>query len=521
MKNKGFTLAEILGVIVIIGILLVITGPIIVSRIREKGKEAEETGYELIYNAAEQLVSEDESKYPKGHSDCIEIKELVELGKLSSPVLNIKTGENLENKSVLVKRTLSGYDSYSIHEKEECEKMKKVDPIDIAINQSECVGSNIGTKITITYPTQIGTNYKHTDEDGKEVNDNINIDNRIVEVIYKKNTTIKAQFEYNGETIIGSGEINNIDDIKPKIESLTPNGNSNWIKSSEITVKVKEEGCGLKNNQTVRYGWTQDKNQTPESLLEAQLTNTNSKNGQIKIPVSGLTGTYYLYISGGIEDTAGNKSDSYISKAFKFDNTPPSCGTWTGESTTWTNSNRTIKVGCTDTGSGCTSSSYTVKSYTSGTTQTQPLKKAIEDKVGNEMTCRKTANVYVDKVAPTISYSKLSGTYRTETLPYKGYTFYYKDNSGGSGLKKFSTGEYFQAYAITTSGCNSGWKAAGSDLCTNDQNNRAEGFWRAYRVKDNAGNVSKIVCSYLSNGGSYVTSGPSEPCTVNGKPFTN
>ncbi|MBR3230143.1 MAG: hypothetical protein IKF91_04895, partial [Bacilli bacterium] len=199
----------------------------------------------------------------------------------------------------------------------------------------------------------------------------------------------------------------------------------------------------------------------------------------------------------------------------------PTCGSWTGESTTWTNANRTIKVGCTDTGSGCTSSSYTVKSYTSGTTQTQPLKKAIEDKVGNEMTCRKTANVYVDKVAPTISYSKLSGTYRTETLPYKGYTFYYKDNSGGSGLKKFSTGEYFQAYAITTSGCNSGWKAAGSDLCTNDQNNRAEGFWRAYRVKDNAGNVSKIVCSYLSNGGSYVTSGPSEPCTVNGKPFTN
>lgn len=678
MKKRGFTLAELLGVIVIIGILLLITTPLIINRIKNRGNEAEGVGYELIYNAAEQVVNEDETKYPKGHSYCIKISELIKMGKLSSPVLNIKTGEKLDDKTVLVKKSLSGHISYNIYDSEKCEQMKEVEPIDILIDNTTCVGNNIGTNIVITYPNQIGTDYKHTNENGDYVNDSIDINNRTVTENYKKNTTIIAQFIYNGKTIKEERQIDNIDDKKPKIESIAPNGNNNWIKSTEITVNIKEEGCGLKNNQTLSYGWTTDKNQIPSTLKTIQIPNTNALNAQVKIPASSsanLTGTYYLYIMEGIEDIVGNKSEKFVSGAFKFDNTPPSCGTWTGErtawantnttiyvgctdshsgcvnnkyrvqsftsgttktkelskvikdkvgneqtcsktanvyidkekpscstwtgesttwtksnrtisvgctdsgsgcksntytvksftsgttktsavskeiqdnvgnkqtcsktaniyvdkgkptcgtwtgeSTTWTNSNRTIAVGCTDTGSGCTNAKYTVKSYTSGSTRTDSLSKIITDNVGNEQTCSKTANIYVDKIAPTISYSTLSGTYKTETLPYKNYTFYYQDNSGGSGLKKFSSGVYFQAYSITDSGCNSGWKDAGGDLCSYTQNNNASAFWRAYRVKDNAGNTSKIVCSYLHNNGTYQKSGPSSTCTVNGKSFSN
>lgn len=65
MKNKkGFTLAEILGVIVIIGLLLIISGPLIINRIRENKEETETAHNKLVYNAVEQLIDEESQKYP-------------------------------------------------------------------------------------------------------------------------------------------------------------------------------------------------------------------------------------------------------------------------------------------------------------------------------------------------------------------------------------------------------------------------------------------------------------------------
>lgn len=118
--NKAFTLAEILGVIVIIGLLLIIIGPMIINRIKNNEKETEELGNKIIYTAVEQYINENNYKYPKGKSYCIKISDLVQKGKLTSPVVNITTGENIENKAILVKRMLSEYTTYNIYDKETC-----------------------------------------------------------------------------------------------------------------------------------------------------------------------------------------------------------------------------------------------------------------------------------------------------------------------------------------------------------------------------------------------------------------
>ena len=119
--NKAFTLAEILGVIVIIGLLLIIVGPMITDRIRNNKEKTDEVGNKIIYTAVEQYINENNSKYPKGNSYCIEISDLVQNGKLVSPVVNIITGEDLKNKAILVKRMLSGYTTYDIYDdKETC-----------------------------------------------------------------------------------------------------------------------------------------------------------------------------------------------------------------------------------------------------------------------------------------------------------------------------------------------------------------------------------------------------------------
>lgn len=118
--NKAFTLAEILGVIVIIGLLLIIVGPMITDRIRNNKEKTDEVGNKIIYTAVEQYINENNSKYPKGNSYCIKISDLVQNGKLVSPVVNILTGENIESKTILVKRMLSEYTTYNIYDKETC-----------------------------------------------------------------------------------------------------------------------------------------------------------------------------------------------------------------------------------------------------------------------------------------------------------------------------------------------------------------------------------------------------------------
>ncbi len=92
-------------------------------------------------------------------------------------------------------------------------------------------------------------------------------------------------------------------------------------------------------------------------------------------------------------------SSSYI---LKFDKTVPGCSDFSGQSTSWTNSNRTISVSCVaGSGSACTGSKSW--SYTTGTTKTANVSQSFSDEAGNSVTCSKTVNVYVDKDAPGCS----------------------------------------------------------------------------------------------------------------------
>ena len=111
----------------------------------------------------------------------------------------------------------------------------------------------------------------------------------------------------------------------------------------------------------------------------------------------------------------GNSTTCSKTANVYVDKDQPSCS-FSGESTNWTNSNRTITATCNDSGSGCTSGTASKQwSYTSGTTKTAGLSYKITDNVGNSTTCSKTADVYVDKTKPTVSYNKNEGTYDVDT----------------------------------------------------------------------------------------------------------
>lgn len=93
-------------------------------------------------------------------------------------------------------------------------------------------------------------------------------------------------------------------------------------------------------------------------------------------------------------------SSSATYYAITKDTTAPTCGSWSGESTTWTGGNRTISVGCNDSGSGCKQTTYS-QTFNSSTT-TAVVSFTISDNAGNTRTCSKTANIYLDTVAPSV-----------------------------------------------------------------------------------------------------------------------
>ena len=100
-----------------------------------------------------------------------------------------------------------------------------------------------------------------------------------------------------------------------------------------------------------------------------------------------------------IRDGAGNVTACSKTANVYVDKDAPTCNGFTGESSTWTNSNRTISGSASDSGSG-TSSRFS-KTYNSGTTKTAEVSFVAKDNVGNTTTCKKIANVYVDKDAPS------------------------------------------------------------------------------------------------------------------------
>ena len=167
--KKGFTLVEILAVIVIIGLLLILIVPPVINRISGSSDEAKETENEFIYNVADMYINEHPEKYPPGRSGkyciliqdlidegkfgkyCILIQDLIDEGKLVEPVTDVVTGENLKDKSVLVTIYSTGTREYEIKEGAECKDISALPMIDFIV---EPTGSSWvkQRKVTIIYP---------------------------------------------------------------------------------------------------------------------------------------------------------------------------------------------------------------------------------------------------------------------------------------------------------------------------------------------------------------------------------
>ena len=89
MKNKGFTLAELLGVVVIIALLSIIVLPPIVNQFKKTENKINDATIKLIESATLLHMDNNKKTYPllDSTSYCITIGQLIDADLLGDPVL--------------------------------------------------------------------------------------------------------------------------------------------------------------------------------------------------------------------------------------------------------------------------------------------------------------------------------------------------------------------------------------------------------------------------------------------------
>ena len=249
--KKGFTLAEILGVIVIIGLLLILIVPTVLNRISTSGDDAKKTENEFIFNAADLHIRENPDDFPPGKSGryCILISTLIDEGKLVKPVKDVVTGEDLSNKSVLVTIYSAGTTEYEIKEGAECEDLSALPMIDFIVNPMGSQWVKQRT-VTIVYPIMEGdyqARYRREDMNSNNwVNDNAyNNGGRHEGLVFNKSSrSTKLEAQLKGNQII-SGRVNivNVDSVVPSITSITQKGQSG--SSVKVNIRAKDDLSGL------------------------------------------------------------------------------------------------------------------------------------------------------------------------------------------------------------------------------------------------------------------------------------
>lgn len=108
--KKGFTLLEMLAVIIILAMLSLTVFSLVQNQLQsQKGKLSDAT-VKLIENAADIYVTERPNTYPKesGNFYCnVTLKTLVDSGLLKSPIKDFESGEELDLNKI-VKVTVNG-----------------------------------------------------------------------------------------------------------------------------------------------------------------------------------------------------------------------------------------------------------------------------------------------------------------------------------------------------------------------------------------------------------------------------
>ena len=152
MKQKGFTLTEMIAVVLIIALLTIIILPSILNQLQSQKDNISKASMQLIYDATELYIKERQSMYPMvaGETYCISLESLVNVGKLKNPLQDLSTGKNIPLNKV-VKVLVNEYEEgeYSLVDPQAVTCESTVELPEVSVNVE-------GKKASITLKSEVG-----------------------------------------------------------------------------------------------------------------------------------------------------------------------------------------------------------------------------------------------------------------------------------------------------------------------------------------------------------------------------
>ena len=456
-KRKAFTLIELMGVLVIIGILTVILIPVINNTIKNNREELYNKQLSLIKLSAKNLASDNEYILPEedGEEIYITLGQLRAMGYAEETIINPKTKENFpDNLVVMIIKVGKDYDYDIILDGGDTLTTSGI----IVYNPSKTYikkGSRSSYIITAKTKTQV-------DLDTMEYYVDVTKSNIVLQGVGETDSSVKYKLDGNKGlyklTVVGGEEegylyfnfvglkdvegkeidtttinrdINNVsnnkqimvDNTAPVI-NFTTNGTSVWAKSVGTKITVTDNsGSNSLDSSTYKYLYSLSSSQTQVLKNTYNLTSTVSQ-------TSG-DGEYYLIAQAC--DKAGNCARKTSNK-FLVDNTAPTCN-WSGENSTWSASAQTIKLTGTDNHKMNSSKTSYTKTYNQSGVElaTDSLSYEVEDEAGNKNICSKIVNVYYDKKPPTKTVVDFGG-YVLNTWTNQTVNRTFSATDGGSGV---------------------------------------------------------------------------------------
>ena len=509
-KRKAFTLIELMGVLVIIGILTVILIPVINNTIKNNREELYNKQLSLIKLSAKNLASDNEYILPEeeGEEIYVTLGQLRAMGYAEETIINPKTKENFpDNLVVMIIKVGKDYDYDIILDGGETLTTSGI----IVYNPSKTYikkGSRSSYIITAKTKTQV-------DPDTMEYYVDVIKSNIVLQGVGETDSSVKYKLDGNKGlyklTVVGgekegylyfnfvglkdvegkeidtttiNRDINNVSNNKQiMVDNTAPTcnwsgENSTWSASAQT---IKLTGTDNYKMNSSKTSYTKTYNQSGVELATDSLsyevedeagnknicskivnvyydkkpptktvvdfggyvlnTWTNQTVNRTFSATDGGSGVDYYEWSndcvnvGGTEssnsvpitlegintschravDKAGNIGEWSDKNIVKVDKTDPVCN-WK-ENSKWTNSNVTVGVYGTDSGSGMSAQQNKYWSYTSTNEEinTASLSYTIKDNAGNETNCSKSdVSVKHDTKAPRASCSWGAAQYNNQ-----------------------------------------------------------------------------------------------------------
>ena len=491
-KRKGFTLTELIAVIVILGVLGLLGIPAY-NTIR---KQTLETQYENVVG----LIETEASKYAAKKSVTLtNVQELIDEGLIETDdgynVIDPRNNESMNCNLIEVTYQNGTYISELIESKEcDLEEAKRdYSKIRILVEGLETgeiyteIGNWIGedvelSVVTTNLPSEDEiTNYRWISGTGQISNDNT-MKTSVTTIL---DTTINVEVTTNTNHKYFANATLKIDKEAPLIKKVEQSGGNDWTKGRDVIITATDQnGSGMSGYYVG----------TSQCTSETEFKTVDDPKGEVNIESIAIYEPTHYYVC--VKDVVGNITRYPETILLQVEDiNKPRC-VWGGENTEWTNETREITLTCEDDESGCHPNYSSYSETFDVTTKTSQMSYTIKDNAGNETVCSKTVDVYVDKDNPTApttmnfvyeDWSVYEDNTWTKSNIYAGRAEGSPGPTGstdvGSGVLKYqisSDGKNWEDFKYDNS--KTMYKMSGSRTHT-----------RYFRAVDQAGNVSETL----------------------------